>query len=194
MEKMILNDEMNCSSDLLFSKLFPTKEEINNIMWNTFNNWRNEHAIKNISELLIVVERLQVDMCDIGSILLKGAILLLLEEVVYKKYLANINQKPENWNIRQIIPMSEYYDFYRILGRGMPGCFRYHRSMYGIFSFKKTPRRLISDEYLKYHKFLCYITNPVLKTVIQQPRARQLAQEFRVHNFEKLFTKINKSK
>jgi len=42
MKKIIPNDEMNGSRDLL--KLYPTKEEINNIVGKSMNSWRNEKA------------------------------------------------------------------------------------------------------------------------------------------------------
>jgi len=62
------------------------------------------------SHLIFVFDELQVDMCDMGSKILKGAFLLLLVEI-YRKYLVftKISQEPFDMKkidyiISQIIP------------------------------------------------------------------------------------------
>jgi len=84
MKKMIPNDEMNGTSDLL--KLYPMKKERKNIVRKSINSWRNELQKKMSDEQ-------NLELLDIGSDILMCALMFLLKEV-YKNYLAKISQEP----------------------------------------------------------------------------------------------------
>jgi len=105
---VIPNDEMNCSSDLL--KLYPTKKEIENVMWEIFKCWRYEleQNFKNISDT-VNFDQLQVSLCFIGLKLLKCVFLLLLKDI-WENYLVKISKEPYGYGKKENEPLWKKMD------------------------------------------------------------------------------------